>query len=160
MIDRIKSLLAVKNISSSQFANEIGVQRSGISHILSGRNKPSLDFILKILDHYPELNESWLLRGEGEMYKEISQKDLFEETGNEKAVVNEEEKAIYGIDSDKTYSEEKRSVNHLKAGRDSNLDDAKTEHLTKAVSNEEKGNSIVKIIVVYDDNSFKILTPR
>lgn len=69
MIERIKLLMSVKNLTPAQLANELGVQRSGISHILSGRNKPSLDFVLKIMDSFSDLNESWLLKGDGEILK-------------------------------------------------------------------------------------------
>lgn len=51
--------------SGSSFAEKIGVQRSSISHILSGRNKPSLDFILKILTAFPEVDLYWLFNGKG-----------------------------------------------------------------------------------------------
>ncbi len=70
MVSRIKKLMEVKNISSAQFADEIQVQRSSLSHVLSGRNKPSLDFMLKIKKKYPEINLDWLLLGEGSMYTE------------------------------------------------------------------------------------------
>ena len=69
MIDRIQLILKSKNLSPSQFADEIQVQRSSISHILSGRNKPSLDFIMKILTTYPEVNADWLIFGKGQMVK-------------------------------------------------------------------------------------------
>ena len=54
-------------MSASQFADEIGVQRSSVSHVLSGRNKPSLDFIIKIVAAFPEINSDWLLSGKGEI---------------------------------------------------------------------------------------------
>ena len=57
--------------SASSFAEKIGVQRSSISHILSGRNKPSLDFILKILSAYPEVDLYWLFNGKGEFPSKI-----------------------------------------------------------------------------------------
>ncbi|MFO7755820.1 MAG: helix-turn-helix transcriptional regulator [Bacteroidales bacterium] len=69
MKDRIQQFLRSENKSSSKFAEEIGVQPSGVSHVLSGRNKPSLDFILKMLNTYPSVNTDWLLFGKGEMYK-------------------------------------------------------------------------------------------
>jgi len=68
MINRIKSLISVKNLTASQFADLLGVQRSNISHLLSGRNKPSLDFVLKIMDHFPNLSMLWLMKGQGEMF--------------------------------------------------------------------------------------------
>jgi transcriptional regulator with XRE-family HTH domain len=70
MTDRIQLILKSKNLSSSQFADEIQVQRSSISHILSGRNKPSLDFIMKILSTYPEVDADWLIFGKGQMVKQ------------------------------------------------------------------------------------------
>jgi transcriptional regulator with XRE-family HTH domain len=72
MIDRITLLLKTKNITASQFADEVGVQRSSVSHVLSGRNKPSLDFIQKILKKYPEINPDWLLFGKGAMNMEFN----------------------------------------------------------------------------------------
>ena len=51
--------------SASAMADKIGVQRSSISHILSGRNKPSLDFVMKVLNAYNEVDLYWLLNGKG-----------------------------------------------------------------------------------------------
>ncbi len=67
MNDRISLVLRTKNITPSQLADEIGVQRSGVSHILNGRNKPSLDFIQKLLKRYPDISMAWLMLGEGAM---------------------------------------------------------------------------------------------
>ncbi len=62
---RLQKVITFYEETASSFAEKIGVQRSSISHILSGRNKPSLDFILKILDSYPEVELYWLLNGKG-----------------------------------------------------------------------------------------------
>ncbi len=63
LIDRLKYLMKLNNLSSSAFADEIGVQRSSISHVLSGRNKPSLEFVLKVLSRYPKVSADWLISG-------------------------------------------------------------------------------------------------
>ncbi len=68
MNNRINLLLQAKNITAKQFAEEIGVQPSGMSHIMSGRNNPSLDFVMKVVKRYPEVNIYWLMFGKGEMY--------------------------------------------------------------------------------------------
>lgn len=68
MVDRINLILKAKNLTSRQFAEEIGIQPSGMSHILSGRNRPSLDFVMKVISRYPEIDLKWLTLGEGEMY--------------------------------------------------------------------------------------------
>jgi transcriptional regulator with XRE-family HTH domain len=72
MIDRIGRILKTKKMSASHFADEIGVQRSSVSHVMSGRNKPSLDFITRIVNEYPEIDSVWLLTGKGEMLREMN----------------------------------------------------------------------------------------
>ncbi len=62
---RLQEIIDFYGESASSFAEKVGVQRSSISHILSGRNKPSLDFVLKILSTYPEVELYWLLNGKG-----------------------------------------------------------------------------------------------
>lgn len=62
---RLEKIMDFYGESASSFAEKIGVQRSSISHILSGRNKPSLDFILKVLSSYPDVELYWLVNGKG-----------------------------------------------------------------------------------------------
>ncbi|MGY0392411.1 helix-turn-helix transcriptional regulator [Bizionia sp. KMM 8389] len=62
---RLEKVIKYYDETASSFAEKVGVQRSSISHILSGRNKPSLDFVLKVLDAFPEVELYWLLNGKG-----------------------------------------------------------------------------------------------
>jgi len=62
---RLQKVIDFYGESASSFAEKIGVQRSTISHILSGRNKPSLDFVMKVLSHFPEVELYWLMNGKG-----------------------------------------------------------------------------------------------
>jgi transcriptional regulator with XRE-family HTH domain len=64
-IKRLEIILDYYSLNASSFADKIGVQRSSLSHLLSGRNKPSLDFILKILDVFPDVDLYWILNGKG-----------------------------------------------------------------------------------------------
>src|SRR5690606_14853733 len=66
---RLETVMDYYGDNASAFAEKIGVQRSSISHILSGRNKPSLDFVIKIISQYPEVDLYWLLNGKGEFPK-------------------------------------------------------------------------------------------
>lgn len=66
---RLKIIIEYYNISAAILAEKMSVQRSSISHILSGRNKPSLDFVMKILKAFPEVELYWLLNGVGEFPK-------------------------------------------------------------------------------------------
>jgi DNA-binding XRE family transcriptional regulator len=64
-IKRLEIILDYYSLNASTFADKIGVQRSSLSHLLSGRNKPSLDFILKIIEVFPDVDLYWILNGEG-----------------------------------------------------------------------------------------------
>lgn len=90
MIKRIKSLISVRNLTASQFADLLQVQRSSISHILSGRNKPSLDFVMKIIEQFPEVSLEWLMNGKGEMFSRppinVPQNSLQLELAEEKSL--------------------------------------------------------------------------
>ena len=69
MNTRLKQFLAAENITQAQFADNINVVRASVSHVLSGRNNPSYEFIRSIMLRYPELNIEWLIFGTGKMYK-------------------------------------------------------------------------------------------
>lgn len=79
---RLQKVIDFYSESASSFAEKIGVQRSSISHILSGRNKPSLDFVLKVLSTYPEVELYWLLNGKGSFPKNESISQLKKEKTN------------------------------------------------------------------------------
>lgn len=63
--NRLKKIMEYYDLSAAVFADKIGVQRSSISHLLSGRNKPSLDFVLKITSIFNEVDLHWLINGKG-----------------------------------------------------------------------------------------------
>lgn len=63
--ERLHKIIESHSLSASAFADKIGVQRSSISHILSGRNKPSLDFVMKVVNAFPDVELYWLLNGKG-----------------------------------------------------------------------------------------------
>ncbi len=69
MTDRIQAILKSLDLSPSQLADAISVQRSSLSHILSGRNKPSLDFVSKLLNSFPQVSPDWLIFGNGPMLR-------------------------------------------------------------------------------------------
>ena len=120
-IKRLEVIFDYYSLSASGFADKIGVQRSSLSHLLSGRNKPSLDFILKILDVFPEVDLYWILNGKGSFPKgnareiipaavaptfEKAQESLFKEIENvaekkpveNKTVIRQENKEIVSDD--------------------------------------------------------------
>lgn len=70
MNDQLRKFLELEDLSPSQFADMMGIQRSSVSHILSERNKPSYDFIERMLTKFPQISAEWLILGKGKPYKE------------------------------------------------------------------------------------------
>ena len=137
---RLQKVIDFYSESASSFAQKIEVQRSSISHILSGRNKPSLDFVLKILDAYPEVELYWLLNGKGQFPKSSdveknnstlptskNESDLFSSTQEENKIVSPQ-----NLNSTST-SSEIENFNHLK---------------------NSSGKQIERIVIFYKDGSF------
>lgn len=79
-IKRLEIILDYYNLSASAFADKINVQRSSLSHLLSGRNKPSLDFIIKVIEVFPEVDLYWILNGKGNFPKSEIVSNSFEAT--------------------------------------------------------------------------------
>lgn len=143
MKERILEFLRAENKSSAQFAEEIGVQPSGISHIVSGRNNPSLDFILKMLDRYKYLSVEWLLFGRGEMYKDKNLQNLFEESLSGQ---KEQGRGLFDV-NDKQVPVKNETI-------------PVTDH-KDLKQNQVIGHSdVVKIVWFYGNNSFEEYYPR
>lgn len=144
MKERLLEFLKSENKSSAQLAEEIGVQPSGISHILSGRNNPSLDFVLKMLEKYQFLSTDWLLFGKGTMYKDPKMQSLFDYEN-----VNDRKNSAV---EDKTGSES-MPVEELRAEKEV-LNRGTTPSL--AVNRSE----ISRVIIFYSDSSFDEYSPK
>jgi len=130
MKERLLELLKAEQLTPSVFADEIGVQRSSVSHILSGRNKPGYDFLQKILKKFKNVNANWLLNGDGNMFLEDSNNELFSPMEN-KTDISAEVPDIPQTDN--------------------KLDSV----MNQAVKDEKNINKFVeKIIVFYNDGSF------
>jgi len=84
MKDRIQKIIDDKKLTASRFADEVGLNRPAVSHILNGRNNPGLDALQRIIARYPDINAGWLISGTGPMYNsnlgEPKTPSLFDET--------------------------------------------------------------------------------
>ncbi|MBE0393618.1 helix-turn-helix transcriptional regulator [Flavobacterium sp. PL002] len=139
-IKRLEIILDYYGINASAFADKIGVQRSSLSHLLSGRNKPSLDFVLKILDVYPEVDLYWILNGKGSFPKNAI-------SDNEKTIPHA---PINHTIPNGLFDEEKNeSVVPIQDKRE-------TEMKTIKKTNEAE---IDKIVIFYKDGTFKSYVP-
>jgi transcriptional regulator with XRE-family HTH domain len=144
-IKRLEVILDYYGLNASAFADKIGVQRSSLSHLLSGRNKPSLDFILKILDVFPDLDLYWILNGKGSFPKNTN-------TTMEEKVSNtpiEESKSNDLFDTVK--SENSIPVEEIKG----------TKQIDRRAPNKVSNvTAIDKIVIFYKDGTFKSYIPE
>jgi len=141
MKERILEFLKEENKTAFQFAVEIGVQPSSVSHILSGRNNPSLDFVIKMLSRYTDLSPEWLLFGKGEMYKEKIMNNLF--PGNN------------SYTSEKAAINEKTDINAAEENKEYTINESKIiDDLNRNISNKKIKKPAQRIIIFYDDNTF------
>lgn len=149
MKDRLQKLLAREDLTPVRFAEKVGVQRSSVSHILSGRNNPSLDFIQKILVAFPQISTDWLIRGRGEMYNSAQ------------ASVNNERKRIPG-DLFSSLNDEDTPVylsSKVKADPDGRKTVGKEQH-EEAIVQRASDRRIEKIVVFYSDKTFTEYLPE
>ena len=144
MRERLLEFLKRENKSSAQLAEEIGVQASGISHILSGRNNPSLDFVLKMLGKYQFISTDWLLFGRGSMYPETKMQSLFDYDNMD----TRESEQMQG----KT-----ESGNSIIDYQDVKKGNTNKESVTPLTGSD---SDVVKIVWFYENNSFEEFFPR
>ena len=147
MITRIQQLIEEKKMTATQFSDEVGVQRSSLSHVLSGRNNPSLDFMLKIKNRFPEIRLDWLLLGEGEIY--VAETD--EKSGSETEDQN------IGESSTESSAEDDFSVNepYIAKGRMKRSSGPGGSMPNGRVDDED----LKLIVLVNHDDTFRILYP-
>ena len=168
---RVQKIINYSELSSSEFADEIGVQRSNISHVLSGRNKPSLDFLMKIKDRFPEIQWEWLIEGKGAMI--FSEEETASTPSTyllEESKINDDEPIItrlFSIPSqemdENTKQEEEKSeisepiqYNNI-VENTPEISENKSIPETEAPS--EKGNNIKKIVFFYENGKFEVFEP-
>ena len=146
---RLEIILEYYSLNASSFADKIGVQRSSLSHLLSGRNKPSLDFILKIIAIFPEVDLYWILNGKGTFPKsELKEEQVFATstpTSNNRIIENKAEKTPELLSEDVTNQknglEEKIVTNFIN---------------TKNPAFQRKDSEIEQIVIFYKNGTFKI----
>lgn len=143
MKDRIKQIIEREKLSSKEFANLCDIQVSNVSHLLSGRSKPSLDTIQKILAAFPTLNTDWLMTGKMPMYKheKLSQPDLFDlfPTAESNIEVSEPQTHV-NVAQKSTQIAENQVVT--------------TNTIVKEVVKEIPPKKIQRIVVYYTDNTY------
>ena len=148
MKDRIKKIMDKEDLTASKFADRLEINRAVISHILNGRNNPSLDVVTKILSEMSYINSDWLLSGVGSMYKDgFTPKEENERSLFPKETLNT------GEDTDvNKYAKE----NNFKGSLVTDKVNDKQDVTSLSVNNRK----VRQIIIYYDDNTFETFTPH
>ena len=147
MREKLLKLMKSEKLSSSRLAEILEIQPSSISHILSGRNKPSYDFLVKILRRFPTLNPDWLLLDAEQMYRSDEELDRHINDTNTQS-------------SQTTGSAEKMIVNsnsalNPKNESSQNSTNRPVENIAAVTNIATNGRTIERVIVLYTDKSFE-----
>ena len=140
MRDRILKIMEREGLTPSKFAESIGIQRSAMSHIISGRNNPSLDVLLKILERFTYVDSDWLLFGKGEMIREhvLTEPNLFTNRPNVQVVAE----------------------NRKEIGVETPVNIQKQPVVEQVICQEKPSKNVSKIMIFYSDNTFDTFVPE
>ena len=140
MKDRIAHIIRAKNLTAAEFALRLGIQPSNISHLLSGRNNPSLDFVKKLKETFPEYSLEWIIFGRGPI------------------TVSEPFPGITSIEPVSSAQIQEKTVEPMTTGT---LFDQTSEEEPRLNLTTPSSSAILKqIILVYSDNTFEQIMPH
>lgn len=155
--------MAELSLSPSVFADTIGVKRASVSHILSGRNNPSLDFVQKILAKYPALNPDWILSGTGNIWREGEKPESV--TNNNITAKSREAPKLAHLFKDTEEQKSFSTETHASKSVDTRQKADRIENKgkpgeipAKAETPSKSGKKVVKVIILYSDNTFEAFT--
>ncbi|MGO4709557.1 helix-turn-helix domain-containing protein [Chryseobacterium sp. 2TAF14] len=171
--ERISKVIEYSGFTPSEFADEIDVQRSSISHVTSGRNKPSLEFIIKIKSRFPEILWDWLVNGDGEMLKSelpdteepvteeklkpTSLPDLFTMMNDDEDFGTEEPEEPVIIESPSESIKTYQSKTNEKISDSQRLEKSNEKIIGQVVENQT--NKIKRIVLFYENGKFESFEP-
>ncbi|MBR3911279.1 MAG: helix-turn-helix transcriptional regulator [Alistipes sp.] len=142
MREKLQKLMASEQLTASRFAELLGIQPSGVTHLLGGRNKPSFDLVQKILRRFPHINPDWLLLDSEQMYRADAEltNDQPNQTSNEVAETPVNVENISAAENT-TISEGSTSANNS------------IERLATIGAVNRK--NVKRVIVLFDDHTFE-----
>jgi len=171
--ERISKVIEYSGLTPSEFADEIDVQRSSISHVTSGRNKPSLEFIIKIKSRFPEILWDWLVNGDGEMLKSdlsdeesISSEEKLKPTSLPDLFTMMKDDEDFGVEeAEQTALPENssESVKTYQSKANEEITDSqrleKTNYTLPPQLTDHQQNKIKRIVIFYDNGKFESFEP-
>ena len=142
--ERIVYIQQQEGISASKFADLLGIQRSGLSHIYSGRNKPSIDFLQKLSLQFPQYRLDWIINGNEPILKNQIKPDL------------EQNKDLFSQEPDKILKSEEKAPYGLENSQNKPIIESNSENKEEKVFNKKV---LKEIIYIYSDNTFELFKP-
>ena len=153
MVDRIKQIMDFYKLSPALFAEQIGINRSNLTHLFSGRNQPSLELAKKILQSYPEIKTEWLIMGMGEMLRSIEDKEFTMKVQHEKTLHPE-------LSEPNLFSNPPLQQLHVNTITGESAVVEKNEIKSEILNSREVDKGVKKIVFFYSDSSFEIYHPN
>lgn len=166
--ERIEMLISTKGLTNATFAEKIGVQPSNISHVLSGRNKASLDLVMKILNSFKEIRTEWLLHGKGSMtwdYTLFDAEEIQKEEPDAKndAPISDLQSETKEIEQPSAVKSDEKPTKFTDNKEDKALE-SRVADLTQKIEKENPYKShdrkIERIVIFYEDRGFKEYFPE
>ena len=154
MREKLQLLMNAENLTGSKLAEYLGIQPSSISHILGGRNKPSLDFIQKILQRYPRINPDWLLLDSEEMYRQESSATSTTMANSE--LQFDDPNVISDVSAGPSLATKTTSTSA--AASPLNIPGNAIDTIASLAAPQNRG--VKRIIVMFDDHTFESYEPR
>lgn len=142
MREKLQKLMSTEQLTSSRFAELLGIQPSGVSHLLGGRNKPSFDLVQKILRRFPRVNPDWLLLDKDEMYRPT---DIESQPAISQSITKEEI-------TDGAMQQSPVSGMTTSATNSTNASTA-AQQITAAFA--PKNGNVKRVIILFDDHTFE-----
>lgn len=142
MREKLQKLMSTEQLTSSRFAELLGIQPSGVSHLLGGRNKPSFDLVQKILRRFPHINPDWLILDSEQMYRT----DADDQSASTKAAENvSSEMAVNG--------ENISAAQNIALSESSQTSAPGVEQMMARAATTHK--NVKRVIVLFDDQTFE-----
>lgn len=141
MREKLLNLMKSEQLTASKLAELLDIQPSGISHILSGRNKPSFDLVQKILRRFPRVNPDWLLLDKDEMYRTID--------------IEPKPAALQSISTEELDGTMQQSPASRMTAPATNSTSASTPAQQIAAAYAPKSGNVKRVIVLFDDHTFE-----
>lgn len=148
MKSKLEYLLQSENLTATSLARLLEIQPSGLSHILSGRNKPSFDLVVKILRAFPKINPDWLLLDSSQIYRDA--------IGDEVVVDSPTSEVEDSSDELPFAANENIEISQPQAEQKND----KSVNFVGAISGSSSSKKVERIIVLYDDSTFDSYSSR